>query len=95
MNCLHRFRTKNKLKSDKRVCENKDSSNVYMPSGDTKILEFIQYQISDKVPFIVYADLECMIEKIDECKSNPENSFTTKKTPIYCIRFLNVYNIFI
>ena len=49
-----------------------------MPSEDTKILEFNQYQKSDKAPFIIYADLECIIEKIDVCKSNPENLPTTK-----------------
>ena len=48
-----------------------------MPSEDTKIFEFNQYQISDKAPFIIYADLESLIEKIDGCKSNPENSFAT------------------
>ena len=30
-----------------------------MPSEDTKILEFNQYQKSDKAPFVIYADLEC------------------------------------
>ena len=49
-----------------------------MPSEDTKILEFNQYQKSDKAPFIIYADLECIIEKIDGCKNNPESSSTTK-----------------
>ena len=39
-----------------------------MPSENTKILEFNQYQKSDKAPFIIYADLEFLIEKIDECK---------------------------
>ena len=49
-----------------------------MPSEDTKILEFNQYQKSDKAPFIIYADLECIIEKIDGCKNNPENLSTKK-----------------
>ena len=49
-----------------------------MLSEDTKILEFNQYQKSDKAPFIIYADLECLIEKIDGCKNIPENSSTTK-----------------
>ena len=49
-----------------------------MRSEETKISEFNQYQKSDKVPFIIYADLECIIEKIDGCKNNPENSSTTK-----------------
>ena len=51
---------------------------MVMPSEDTKILEFNQYQKSDKVPFIIYADLEFIIKKIDGCKNNPENSSTTK-----------------
>ena len=33
---------------------------------------------SDKVPFLVYADLEWLIKKIDECKNKPENLATTK-----------------
>ena len=44
-----------------------------MPSEDTKILEFDQYQKPDKSPFITYADLECITERIDKCKKNPEN----------------------
>ena len=44
-----------------------------MPSEDTKILEFNQYQKSDKTYFTLYADFECIIENIDECKNNPEH----------------------
>ena len=44
-----------------------------MNSGDTKILEINQYKKSDKAPFIIYTDLECLIEKIDGCKNNPEH----------------------
>ena len=49
-----------------------------MPSEDTKIFEFNQYQKCDQSPFIIYADFECLTEKIDRCKNNPQNSFTTK-----------------
>ena len=28
--------------------------------------------------FIIYADLECIVEKIDGCKDNPENPSATK-----------------
>ena len=41
-----------------------------MSSKDTKILKFNKYQKSDKAPFIIYADLEYLIEKIDGCKNN-------------------------
>ena len=78
MHCLNSFRTKNKVVSHKKVCENKDFLNVVMSSEDTEILEFNQYQKSDKAPFIIHADLECLIEKTDACKNYPENSSTTK-----------------
>ena len=42
------------------------------------ILEPYQNQNSDKVWFIIYADVECFTEKIDSCKNNTENS--SKKT---------------
>ena len=31
-----------------------------------------------KVPFILYADLECLLEKLNTCHNNPEKSSTTK-----------------
>ena len=49
-----------------------------MPYEDSKIVEFYQYQKSYKTPFIIYADLESLIEKIDGCKNNTEISSTTK-----------------
>ena len=51
--------------------------NVIMPSEDTEILELNQYRKYDKVPFIIYSDLNCIIENIDG-SNNPENSSTTK-----------------
>ena len=37
LDCLHTFRTKNKRKYHKKVCENKDLCNFIMPSEDTTI----------------------------------------------------------
>ena len=66
------------VQSHKKVCENKDFCNVIMPSEETKKIELNQYQKSEKAPYIIYADLECIIENIDGCKNNLENSSTTK-----------------
>ena len=49
-----------------------------MPSEVTKILDFKQYQKSDKTLFIIYADLERLTENINGCKNNPEISSKTK-----------------
>ena len=49
-----------------------------MSSDEIEILEFNQYQKSDKTPFIIYENLECLQEKIDRCKNNPKTSSTAK-----------------
>ena len=60
-----------------KVCENKTFclNNAFKY---TKILEFDQYEKSYTTRFIIYADLEFLIENIDGCKNNPKNSLTTK-----------------
>ena len=65
LNCFHSFATEKKLQSHKKACGNKDFCNVV---EDTKILEFNQYQKSDKAPFIIYVDFKYIIEKIDDVK---------------------------
>ena len=52
-NCFYSFRIKNKLKSHKRVRENKDFCNIIMPSEATELLEFTQYQKLDKAPYAI------------------------------------------
>ena len=55
-----------------------------MPDEDNKIIEYNQGEKSIKSPFIVYADLECLLEKMSTCFNNPEESSTTevnKHTP--------------
>ena len=78
LNCLHSFRTKNKLKSHAKICKNKDFCGIVMQSEKNDILEFNHYMRSGKIPYIIYAHIESLIRKIDGCASNPEKTSTTK-----------------
>ena len=49
-----------------------------MPGKDNKILEYKQGEKSMKVPFIIYADLESLLEKKNSCHNNPAKSSATK-----------------
>ena len=49
-----------------------------MSSEGTKILKVIQYWKSDKLPSIIYADLEFLIKNVDWCQHNLGKSSTTK-----------------
>ena len=42
--------------------------SVVMPSKDTEILQFNQYQKSDKISSIIYADLESLIKNWMDAK---------------------------
>ena len=49
-----------------------------MPEENNKILKYNQGEKSMKVPFIIFADLGCLLEKMNTCHNNPEKSSTTK-----------------
>ena len=78
LNCFHSYRTENKLKKHKKVCESHDYCYVEMPEEDNKILKYKKGEKSMKVPFIIYADLEYLLEKMNTSHNNPEKSSVTK-----------------
>ena len=49
-----------------------------MPTKDNNIIKYNHGQKSMKVPFIIYTDLECLLEKMSTCINNPNESSTTK-----------------
>ena len=84
LNCFHSYSTKNKLETHKKICENHDYCHVEMPTKDKNNIKYNQGEKSLKLPFAIYADLECLLEKMSTCISNPNESSTTeinKHTP--------------
>ena len=49
-----------------------------MPNEDNKILKNNHGEKSMRAPFIIYADLESLLEKTNTCYDNPEKSSTIK-----------------
>ena len=50
-----------------------------MPNELEKILKYNTREKSLKVPFVIYADLECFLEKINSRQNDPEKSSKEKK----------------
>ena len=50
-----------------------------MPNEDNQILKYNHGEKSLKASAIIYADLECLLEKINSCQNNPEKSYTERK----------------
>ena len=61
-----------------RKCENHDYCNNEMLSNDNNLINYNKGEKSLKLPFIIYADLECLLEKISTCYNNPNLPSTTK-----------------
>ena len=79
LNCLHSYTTEEKLRKHERICNNHEFCHPKMPDENNKILKYIPGEKSLRVPFIIYADLECLLQKINTCQNNPEKSYTEKK----------------
>ena len=79
MNCLHSFRTDNALKGHERLCDNHDYCNVEMPTQFSKTLKYNHGKKSLKTPFVIYADLECLLTKQQSCQNNANESYTERK----------------
>ena len=75
LRCLNPFWSEDALSKHKEYCNEYEAVKIELPKKGT-MLEFISYQRSEKVPFIVYADFECYIKPIHSCKPNPESSYT-------------------
>ena len=78
LNCFHSYSTKNKLKKHERVSYDHDYCYVQMPYEDNKILKYNHGEKSLRAPFMIYADLKCLLEKMHSCQNNTEKSYTEK-----------------
>ena len=50
-----------------------------MPTEDNNTLKYNHGDKSLKVPFKIYADLECLLIKQQSCQNNPNESYTERK----------------
>ena len=80
LGCLHSFRTDNALKKHERLCNNHDYCHIEMPTRDNNTLKYNHGEKSLKVPWVIYADFECLLIKQQLCPNNPKESYTEKKS---------------
>ena len=70
LNCFHSYRTKELLEKHMKVCEDKDYCYIEMP----RKCEELQYKPgvkSMKTQYVIYADTEFLLKKINSCSNDP------------------------
>ena len=60
--CLNPFPCEKKLEEHSEWCKKKDFVKIQM---ETRTLKFKNWKRKEKVPFVIYADFECLNEKVD------------------------------
>jgi hypothetical protein len=74
---LNYFRTENLLEKHKGLCINVNKYCVTLLKETEKYLSFKNHRYQEKVPFVIYADLESILEKVVE----KNMSYETISTP--------------
>ena len=94
LNCLNGFDDPEKLDKHKEYCSEQESIKINMPPPNT-FLSFKNFLYSEKAPFAIYADFECIVKPIDSCKPDPEKSYTKKyqkHKPVSFVYYIKSFN---
>ena len=62
--CLHYFWTEEKLKTYEIDCAHVNKCKVKLPTDREKILKFKNFKNNERLPFVVYADFECLLKPV-------------------------------
>ena len=79
LNCFNSYSRRNKLKKHGSVCNDHDYCHVEMPNEDNKILKYNHGEKLLKTLFMIYADSDCLLEKMHLSQNNHEKFYTEKK----------------
>ena len=96
LNCLHSFRTDDRLKEHARLCESHEPFEPIMPNEGKNIIRYNWGEKSLPVANIIYFDLEVLQMNNDSCSNNPRRSYTERKVTHevcgYSFNLVRTYN---
>ncbi|XP_018317341.1 uncharacterized protein [Mycetomoellerius zeteki] len=72
--CLHYFSSSAQLEIHSEDCGRMNNCAIRLPNEDNRWLEFSNHYRKERVPFIVYADLECVLQKTEDASSSSSSS---------------------
>ncbi|XP_011859255.1 PREDICTED: uncharacterized protein LOC105556762 [Vollenhovia emeryi] len=83
--CLHYFSSNIKLQAHSVDCQQINNCAIVLPSEEDKWLSFNNHSRKERVPFVVYADLECVLKKTDtDTKANQHHQVFSIAYYVHC-----------
>lgn len=83
--CLKSFHSKEKSEDHKTYCGEHNPVKITMPKLDENRIQFKNYKQSLKIRFFVYADFECMLQKIYTCRPSDKEANTNTKRNMFLL----------
>ena len=74
---MHYFGSTQKLELHTVECGKMNDCAILLPSEGNNLLSFGNHGMKERLPFVVYADLECIIEKTEDSRQNEDNKLHT------------------
>ena len=68
--CLQICFSKERLCNHERDCKNMNTCRINLPDPKNNILKFEDFKKSEKVPFVIYADFECLLMAAENFEDN-------------------------
>ena len=78
--CLHGFTKESLLKNHIPFCSPNGPQRIELPSESDNILRFNDFSKTQKLPFVIFCDLETLNKKISTCSPKSDVSNTTPMT---------------
>ena len=79
MYCLQCFSSERVLNNHKENCIQLNGTQaVKMPTKDNSILKFNNYHKQQPTPFVIYADIEALLQKVERGQPDSNGSYTEK-----------------
>ena len=74
---MHYFGYTQKLELHTVDCGKMNDCAILLPSEGNNLLSFGNHGMKERLPFVVYADLECIIEKTEDSRQIEDNKLHT------------------
>ncbi|XP_032683654.1 uncharacterized protein LOC116850001 [Odontomachus brunneus] len=84
--CRHYFHSNEKLESHITDCQKLNDCAIILPTEDNKWLSFRNYSRKERIPFIVYSDLKCTLEKTAK-NGEDHKSHTNQHHKVFSIAY--------
>ncbi|KYM94610.1 hypothetical protein ALC62_14752 [Cyphomyrmex costatus] len=73
--CLHYFSSNEKLERHSEDCQKLNKCAIRLPRVEQRWLEFGNYYMKERAPFVVYADLECVLRKTEDAAGSSSYAY--------------------